>query len=451
MSREVLADAFEDLARRAPRVDAGAFAESAVHGARRARGRALLAGPALAVVLLLALFSAVTVLPRPAPAPGPAEPAPAAVLPARVVAYPPWTPLLGEGEPLGRAAYVLEQAEGYFVVGVDGSARRLPSPPAGLGLTSPVLSPDGKVLAYAWSAPTEIPDLSVEQAARSALFVVDLTTGRTREVAWVKAGRAVRYPSLAWSPDGNRLAVVTTEGRHRGDTNWGSTRRLTMLQGSRRLWSASADVSTAVAWSPDGTRLATWQFGGRFVGLWRARDGERQGELKVPLESDLDAAAWSPEGRSLNLLRRVGSWEDTDPPMSRWALVEVDVDGKGLRQRGVGHAINPWLVGWREGRPVLELPDSKGVPQLVAVTPRGSEHLIALEGKVGGTEPAVAAHLLSSAPIRKVDARTIPLWSARGLTWVAQRFAAPIAVGAVAFAGTFALGRKIGKPQRRAH
>ncbi len=456
MSREVLADAFEDLARRAPRVDAGAFAESAVHGARRARGRALLAGPALAVVLLLALFSAVTVLPRPAPASGPGEPAPAAVLPARVVEYLPWTPLLGKGEPLGRAVLVVEQSEGYFVIGLDGSARRLPTVEGGFAVTSPVLSPDGTKLAYGWSAPEDMSELDPHEAASSALRLVDLVTGETRTLERGKVGRSIRYRSLAWAPDARRLAAVTIEGADAGNGRWGTVRRIAVLDGGAKVWSVRAPFTAEIAWSPDGTRLATGWTGGVVVKLWSADDGAPGAELKVEPQADLDNAAWGPDGRNLYLLREDGRTSyQSDPPVTRWVPTEVPVDAdRRRRERRVGDAVNPWVVGWRHGRPVVELPNLKGVAELVVLGPNGPRHLVALEGKSRGSQPSVASELLAVAPVRDVAPRKASVWSADGLRWVVGPFVVVpvllVLLGAVAYFGSHSTGRGIRRTRRPA-
>ncbi len=389
-------------------------------------GDALVAVPAVGLVLLLAVLSAVAVLPRPAPVAEVGGAHDGAVLPNRVVAYPSWTPLLAEGPPLGRAAYVVEQNEGFVVVGVDGSARRLPPPEQHFRVTAPALSPDGSKLAYGWSAPESMAGVNPELAGQASLRVVDLRTGELTFFGPEEPGMSARYEVLAWAPDAERIAAVIIVLKY-DDTSstWDATRR-TQILGNGAVDSGffanqlDAPAGAAFAWSPDGTRLAAWDPTRGKVTVRDAADGEKRTTWSVPKRSDLDAAAWSPDGESLHMLRRVGPTSyDSRPRLSEWVLAEYSVEAPArlVRERRAGAAANPWLVGWRGGDPVVELPNIKGVPELVVIRSEGPRHLVSLEGRTGGSQPSVASELLAAAPVRDVAPRRATVWSADALRW----------------------------------
>jgi WD40 repeat protein/serine/threonine protein kinase len=103
------------------------------------------------------------------------------------------------------------------------------------------------------------------------------------------------YPiatSLAFSPDGRRLAVVTRDDRiHVWDV--AGRRRLHVLSGPTGV----SVGHCRVAFSPDGTLLAGGACDGR-VRLWDATTGEPAGVLQAP-EPHIYDLAFSPDGRQL--------------------------------------------------------------------------------------------------------------------------------------------------------
>jgi WD40 repeat protein len=138
-------------------------------------------------------------------------------------------------------------------------------------VTSVAWSPDGTRLASA----------SYDWTAR----IWDTSSGKTVYILTDTAFVA----SVAWSPDGTRLAT----------TNKGGTVRIWDTSGGQPLpfYTGHANAATSVAWSPDSTRLASASFDGT-VRIWDASSG--QAVLTCTGHADIvTSVAWSPDGTRL--------------------------------------------------------------------------------------------------------------------------------------------------------
>ena len=89
--------------------------------------------------------------------------------------------------------------------------------------------------------------------------------------------------SVAWSPDGKRLALSTNA-------------RTVILhpETGKQLDAVGADVFTC--WSPDGTRLALAHFGSNSVVVWDTARRQEVLARRGPAENGATAVAWSPDG-----------------------------------------------------------------------------------------------------------------------------------------------------------
>ncbi len=106
----------------------------------------------------------------------------------------------------------------------------------------PQISPDGRTVAYVRRSADIMSD-----KARSSIWLINVATGEQRPLA---AGAGDHF-SPRWSPDGRRLAYVSTAegGAPQMFVRWmdtGQTVRVTGLP----------DSPQALAWSPDGHRIA---------------------------------------------------------------------------------------------------------------------------------------------------------------------------------------------------
>ena len=102
---------------------------------------------------------------------------------------------------------------------------------------------------------------------------------------------------MEWSRDGERLATATS-----GDTAkvWGAETGKELL-----TLGSEGNHSSSLAWSPDGRRLAT---GGSRVKVWDVETGK---EL-LALSAGAGSVAWSPDGKRLAMATYNGAmqvWE----------------------------------------------------------------------------------------------------------------------------------------------
>ncbi|MGA2258562.1 MAG: hypothetical protein ABSG53_28185, partial [Thermoguttaceae bacterium] len=101
-------------------------------------------------------------------------------------------------------------------------------------------------------------------------------------------GNGSTVHSVAWSPDGNRLASADSEG---------TIRIWNPATGQEILKFSASNPLGAVAWSPDGKRLATGSYDGT-AKIWDAALGKEIFAFRR-FNGRVSSVAWSPDGRHL--------------------------------------------------------------------------------------------------------------------------------------------------------
>lgn len=276
----------------------------ALRRARRARTVRLLVTPAL--VLLAAVILVVAVRPLVAPiVPATTNPSPTAFgIPDRLEV--PWWSNSVTDDPPGRAAVVFG-GQGFEFIGLTDISRVFFIGPTGFRVTGhwwgtdeihlgevAHLSPDGTKLAW----------------AEESLRIVDLGTGKSRYLPLPYPGNygtlgqmlPNRTEVLAWSPDGQSIAIAETFESYSEPPTWGWSglgiidlqtgdyRRLTTVDGK-------INIGWAAAFSPDGQRIAyqnddrlsVIDLNGKTISATALKPGEHLA----------GKGAWTPDGSSI--------------------------------------------------------------------------------------------------------------------------------------------------------
>jgi tetratricopeptide (TPR) repeat protein len=152
--------------------------------------------------------------------------------------------------------------------------------------------------------------------------VIRVWDGSSRQEVLPLRGNGLVEATLAWSPDGKRLA--SWAGPNGGVRVWDFATREEVLTLPRD----GAGV-TSVAWSPDGKRLAS-QAGGRNK-LWDILTGQEV--IALSAEKETSQLAWSPDGRSLASGDGQGVVHVWEAPKGREAPPERPLVGADLADR----------------------------------------------------------------------------------------------------------------------
>ena len=234
-----------------------------------------------------------------------------------------------------------------WMVAIDGSRAPWQFTTSPQSANSPRWSPDGQSLAFLSSRPTgetagtgTTATPGAEQL-RSQVYVLSMNGGEARRVTNLKNG----ISSLQWSPDGNRLVVVSRTGpsdsrpeskdrsdvRHYknssykfNDSGWFDDRRthlwiVDVKSGSSRQVTEGNDWNDSdPQWSPDGTRIAfvSNRTGkeydeNRNTDVWViSSDGGPLTKISDHEEAD-NSPRWSPDGKTIAF---TGELHDRDHP-----------------------------------------------------------------------------------------------------------------------------------------
>jgi len=191
---------------------------------------------------------------------------------------------------------------------------------------SPVLSPDGRYVAY----------IAAEQLVGFNLYVADAETGEV--VAQLdRAGSTSHFNALrfigsagTWSPDGRRLAFVSSAEGDNQITIW----NVETEEVERSFKIEEVGAMKNPAWSPDGDRLAFSGISGGVSDLYvldLETDAVRQ--LTDDRYADLQPT-WAPDGETIAFTTdRAESNLDVLSPSSNMDLALIDVENREITVR----------------------------------------------------------------------------------------------------------------------
>jgi Tol biopolymer transport system component len=251
-------------------------------------------------------------------------------------------------------------ARGFGVMNADGSGRVILLEGNMTEMTTPALSPDGKLIAFAVMNP---------EKKCSDVFVMN-RDGSARK-ALTSQGEGTHAIAPAWSADGKRIAYELIKGNLLGKDGY-----YTIASYSREIAVMDADgknsktlgKGTRPVWSPDGKKLLyvtvsfDWQFhlwsmdadgknpsqvikgetlrskwspDGKRIGFIRKKDGclcvcnADGSEIRVVLKGEdasIDGFAWSADSKRLFVNRRTDEQKPSAP------IFVIDSDGSNLKQ-----------------------------------------------------------------------------------------------------------------------
>ena len=178
----------------------------------------------------------------------------------------------------------------------------------------PVWSPDGARIAY-------------RSTKTSGLWIVDVATGKTREIHAVDQKKERFVSEIDWSPDGKR--IVFLDGAFRQFYNimvihTDGTSTATVVVPWEGYWLSWPQ------WSPDGDKLLFISMGGKssssqyFYNLW-VMNPDGTGQTQLTQDMEVFRARWSPDGHWIAF----GGLIAYEKPTPRYDLWLVD------RTRGV--------------------------------------------------------------------------------------------------------------------
>lgn len=198
------------------------------------------------------------------------------------------------------------------------------------GLTvaaDPQISPDGRQIAYVRRTNDIMTD-----AAVSSIWLVDASSGSQTPLVTGEGS----HTSPRWSPDGTRLAYVSTEsgGGPQLHVRW-------MASGVSANITALPESPRAISWSPDGTRIAySARVPGEGLKLGKTPAKPEGAEWKAPLQI-FDKVTYRSDGGGY---ARPGTSQ----------LFVIDATGGAPRQLTFGEYDNGGSVEWSpDGRTLL--------------------------------------------------------------------------------------------------
>ena len=158
-----------------------------------------------------------------------------------------------------------------------------------------------------------------EQWRNHRVWIAEVSGGAARQLtdgAW-------HVRSVAWSPDGARLAVSVAPNAE-ADASEDAKAQVVEVASGKAHDVPGADLAGTLTWSPDGRRLAfTRAFDGRGISredlhVWETGASGTARNLSHGIDRDVESLFWTADGRAVDVLVSHGAVH---------SLVRVPVDG----------------------------------------------------------------------------------------------------------------------------
>ncbi len=174
--------------------------------------------------------------------------------------------------------------------------------------------------------------LRQEGQAGSDLRIWDLASGRQRLAIALPGRHIVHLHSVAFSPDGTRLATLTKPVGPEASRSAGEVRAWDAASGAEWLRFETGPASAGLAYSPDGKWLAEISVGGASHRLRDAGSGKEVLELTTAPSAGISfSVAFSPDGSRLAVSSqdsKVRIWNVTDVETGGGRAADRILDGK---------------------------------------------------------------------------------------------------------------------------
>ncbi len=181
----------------------------------------------------------------------------------------------------------------------------------------PVWSPDGARIAY-------------RSTQTSGLWIVDVATGKAREIYAVDQKNEHFAAEMDWSPDGKRLVFLDEVFRQS---------HTLMVVGAEGAGPATVLVPSTIywpsfpKWSPDGGKILFTYNAGKssssqhFYNLW-VINPDGTGQIQITKDIDVHRPRWSPDGRWIAFDGPI-AYEEPEPEYELWLM---DGTGSALKR-----------------------------------------------------------------------------------------------------------------------
>jgi DNA-binding winged helix-turn-helix (wHTH) protein/Tol biopolymer transport system component len=198
--------------------------------------------------------------------------------------------------------------------------RRLTANPEDTPITSSVISPDGKYLAY---------------TDKTGFYLRQVVNGETHPVPLPKGFEPV---AESWFPDGIHVAVSWVEQPNHQPSIW----EISVLGGSPRKL---VDDAYSARVSLDGSKIAfsRREFGSEAIWLMEVENGHAQriaGATEAEIEDRFSPAAWCPDGGRLVFVRSTPRYHDRDENKIEVADVITGAIRAVLSNPGLGPGVS---------------------------------------------------------------------------------------------------------------